>query len=173
MFNSIKTNYLGLERWLIHCCSSRGFRAWFSAPTWCLPTSIISISGDLMLSSDLWEHQYTCDKTSNTHKNKIKIKKKKTGYFYKPSVVNSIFKNLKYLKDFLSFMHMAFCLHVCMCIMWMQCLQKPEDGTRLPGTRVMDVCELPCYRNQIPCARAAGVLTAKSSPKPLRTLVLY
>ena len=37
-----------------------------------------------------------------------------------------------------------FCLHVCMCTTCMQCLWRPEEGSRFPGTGITSGCEPPC-----------------------------
>lgn len=40
----------------------------------------------------------------------------------------------------------VFCLHLCMCSVCMQFLQRPEEGVRSPGSAVIDnCCELPCW----------------------------
>lgn len=36
------------------------------------------------------------------------------------------------------------CLHVCLCIVCMQCLQSPAKGVRSPGTGLTNECDLPC-----------------------------
>lgn len=39
---------------------------------------------------------------------------------------------------------MNVCLQVCLCTTCMQCLQRPEEGIKSPGPRVIDNCGLPC-----------------------------
>lgn len=34
--------------------------------------------------------------------------------------------------------------HVCLCATYMQCLQRPEKGFRVPGTEITNGCESSC-----------------------------
>jgi hypothetical protein len=46
--------------------------------------------------------------------------------------------------DFIYFMWMNVCLHICLCNMYAQYPRKPAEGGVSPGIGVADCCEAPC-----------------------------
>jgi hypothetical protein len=69
-------------------------------------------------------------------------------------------------KIYLYFMCMSVCLHVCLCIIWVQCPRSPEEGIMSFGTGVTTDCEPSrgCWESNLgPLEEQPGLLITEPS----------